>query len=66
MAYDTYMHTFYGKKPNGKLNDILVENDKSKVQVGEAKESDGNYPFSQVAKQFYVGKKTLLMAETAS
>ena len=45
MAYDTYMHTFYGKKPNGKLNDILVENDKSKVQVGEAKESDGNYPF---------------------
>ena len=45
MAYDTYMHTFYGKKPNGKLNDILVENDKSKVQVGEAKEFDGNYPF---------------------
>ena len=45
MAYDTYMHTFYGKKPNGKLSDILVENDKSKVQVGEAKESDGEYPF---------------------
>ena len=45
MAYDTYMHTFFGKKPNGKLNDILVENDKSTVQVGEAKESDGNYPF---------------------
>ena len=45
MAYDTYMHTFYGKKPNGKLSDILVENDKSKVLVGEAKESDGEYPF---------------------
>ena len=45
MAYDTYMHTFYGKNSNGKLNDILVENDKSKVQVGEAKESDGDYPF---------------------
>lgn len=45
MAYDTYMHTFYGKKPNGKLSDILVENDKSRVQVGEAKESDGEYPF---------------------
>lgn len=45
MAYDTYMHTFYGKKPNGKLIDILIENDKSKVQVGEAKESDGTYPF---------------------
>ena len=45
MAYDTYMHSFYGKKPNGKLNDILVENEKSKVQVGEAKDSDGKYPF---------------------
>lgn len=45
MAYDTYMHTFYDKKPNGKLNDILVENEKSKVQVGEAKDSDGKYPF---------------------
>lgn len=45
MAYDTYMHTFFGKKPNGKLSDILVENEKSKVQVGEAKEADGEYPF---------------------
>lgn len=45
MAYDTYMHAFYRKKPNGKLVDILVENDKSKVQVGEAKDSDGPYPF---------------------
>lgn len=23
MAYDTYMHTFYGKKPNGKLSDMV-------------------------------------------
>ena len=45
MAYDTYMHSFYGKKPNGKLDDILIENEKSKVQVGEAKDSDGDYPF---------------------
>ncbi|MBD5510934.1 MAG: hypothetical protein HDR08_06755 [Lachnospiraceae bacterium] len=45
MAYDIYMHTLYGKEPNGKLNDILIENDKSKVQVGEAKESVGKYPF---------------------
>lgn len=45
MAYDTYMHTFYGKKPNGKLCDILVENEKSKVQVGKAKSSNGDYPF---------------------
>ena len=45
MAYDTYMHYFHNKKPNGKLGDILIENEKSKVQVGEAKDSDGDYPF---------------------
>ena len=45
MAYDIYMHTFFSKKPNGRLKDILVETDKSSVQVGEAKQSTGEYPF---------------------
>ena len=45
MAYNTYMHYFFGKKPNGKLVDILIENEKSKIQVGEAKDSEGGYPF---------------------
>lgn len=45
MAYDIYMHTFFSKKPNGKLKDVLVEADKSTVQVGEAKTSNGEYPF---------------------
>lgn len=45
MAYDIYMHSFYGKIPSGKLKDILVEADKSSVQVGEAKQSTGEYPF---------------------
>ena len=45
MAYDIYMHTFFSKKPNGRLKDILVEADKSSVQVGEAKQSTGEYPF---------------------
>ncbi len=45
MAYDIYMHTFFSKKPNGKMKDILMEADKSTVQVGEAKTSDGEYPF---------------------
>lgn len=45
IAYDIYMHSFYGKIPNGKLKDILVEADKSSVQVGEAKQSRGEYPF---------------------
>ncbi len=39
------MHTFFSKKPNGKMKDILMEADKSTVQVGEAKTSDGEYPF---------------------
>lgn len=45
MAYATYMHTFFGRTANGKLGDIIVENEKSTVQVGEAKESTGDYPF---------------------
>lgn len=45
MAYETYMHIFYGRKANGKLGDIIIENEKSMVQVGEAKESTGDYPF---------------------
>lgn len=34
MAYDTYMHLLFKKHPNGKLGEIIVENDKSSVQVG--------------------------------
>lgn len=45
MAYFTYMHLFYGKKCNGKLGDILFENPKSTIQVGEAKDKSGDYPF---------------------
>ena len=45
MAYDIYMHTFFSKKPNAKLKDILTEAEKSVIQVGEAKTSTGEYPF---------------------
>ena len=45
MAYAKYMHMFYGKKPNTKLGDIIIEHSKSAVQVGEAKEQSGNIPF---------------------
>ena len=45
MAYDTYMHLFFKRQPNGKLGDIIEENSKSSVQVGEAKNESGNYPF---------------------
>lgn len=45
MAYDIYMHTFFSKNPNAKLKDILTEAEKSSIQVGEAKISNGKYPF---------------------
>lgn len=45
MAYTKYMHMFYGKKFNGKLDDIIVEQPKSSIQVGEAKEASGTVPF---------------------
>lgn len=45
MSIATYMHLFYGKKSNGKLGDILIENPKSTIQVGEAKDKLGDFPF---------------------
>lgn len=45
MAYDIYMHNFFSKKPNAKLKGILTEAEKSAIQVGEAKTSNGEYPF---------------------
>lgn len=45
MAYDIYMHNFLSQKPNGRIKDILLEADKSPIQVGTAKTSNGKYPF---------------------
>lgn len=45
MAYDTYMHLFFSKTPNGKLGEIIKENSKSTVQVGDAKNITGEFPF---------------------
>lgn len=45
MAYAKYMHMFFGKNPNAKLGDIIIENPKSTIQVGDAKDTDGKIPF---------------------
>lgn len=45
MAYDTYMHLFFSKTPNGKLGEIIKENAKSTIQVGDAKNIKGDFPF---------------------
>lgn len=42
---DIFMHFFFKKSPNGLLGDIIVENKKSRIQVGEMKGKSGAYPF---------------------
>ena len=45
MSRAIYLHSFFGKKENTKISDVLLENKKSSIQVGEAKVTQGNYPF---------------------
>ena len=45
MARTTFMHSFWGKPANGTIGDILIEREKSPIQVGQAKNTVGNYPF---------------------
>lgn len=45
MICDFYMHEFFRRKPNGKLGDIISEEKKSTIQVGTAKDLNGEYPF---------------------
>ena len=44
-ANDIYMHLFFRKNTNGTIKDILIENTKSSIQVGDAKYVKGQYPF---------------------
>ena len=45
LVHAVYMHLFFRREPNAKLGDILIEHPKSTVQVGEAKDVEGDYPF---------------------
>ena len=45
MAHMTFMHCFWGKPTNGTIGEILVEHEKSPIQVGQAKNTVGSYPF---------------------
>lgn len=45
MAKTIYLHKFFRKSANGKISDILKENPKSAISVGEAKNFSGNFPF---------------------
>lgn len=43
--HSVYMHYFVRKKSNGRLSDILIENQKSKIYVNEVEGLSGDYPF---------------------
>lgn len=45
LAYTIFIQNFRGKKVNGTIGDIIEENEKSKIKVGDAKDSKGEYPF---------------------
>lgn len=45
MAKTIYLHNFFRKPTNAKIFDILIENANSTISVGDAKESDGDFPF---------------------
>ena len=45
LAYTIFLHAFANKTANGAIGDILIENEKSKVKVGNAKDIKGEYPF---------------------
>ena len=45
MAHIKYMHMFFGKNPNAKLGDIILEHQKSTIQVGDAKKAFVGVPF---------------------
>ena len=53
MASAEYMHMFYGKTPNAKLGDVIIEHPKSSVQVSEAKEQFGSIPFFTSGESIY-------------
>lgn len=45
MAYTIFLHDFANKTKNGTIGDIIKENEKSKIKVGDAKDIKGEYPF---------------------
>ncbi|BEG57357.1 Type I restriction enzyme S protein HdsS [Helicobacter sp. NHP21005] len=42
---DVYWHYFYGRCKNGTLEDLIIENPKSKIAVKDARNARGPYPF---------------------
>lgn len=60
MSYEIYMHLFFKKKSNGKISNILIENEKSSIQVGDAKIGKGEYPFFTSGEAILEWKESLI------
>lgn len=45
MASTVFMHYFFKRTPNGKLGSVIIEHQKSSIQVGKAQEAIGDIPF---------------------
>lgn len=50
-AMTVYMHKFFRKASNGQLKDVIFEQPKSSIQVGDAKTLVGEYPFFTSGKE---------------
>ena len=46
-----YMHKFFRKTPNGQLKDVIFDQPKSSIQVGDAKTLVGEFPFFTSGKE---------------
>lgn len=55
-----YMHLFFEKNANGRISDILIENPKSSIQVGEAKIAKGIYQFFTSGETVYEWSEPLI------
>lgn len=60
MSRAIYLHSFYGKQVNAKISDIIQENKNSSIQVGDAKDTQGNYPFFTSGAAIYEYPKYLV------
>lgn len=45
IASIVYMHYFFERNPNGRLENIILEHSKSNIKVGEAQNTSGDVPF---------------------
>ena len=67
LAFTIFFHEFGNKNSNGNIEQILVENSKSKIKVGDTKDISGEYPFFTSGEsilewnEYFVNGRTLFL-----